>query len=413
MDTRGRLVSFFAVPPQVESAGGAAAPESDFGPLFEAAGLDPAAFRPVPSLWTPPTYADERRAFVGSWPEEPGIEVRIEAAAWRGRPVAFYPVAPWTRPAREEPFRFSSTLEVTRVALVLLFVFLLVAALALARRNFAAGRADRRGGARLALVILVLGLVEWGATAHHVGLSDQELGLFVMGSAVALFFAALIWLFYLAIEPFVRRLWPHALVSWTRLLTQGPKDPLVARDLLAGTAMGSLIVLITMAGLRLPGWLGLPAGPSIVNDRGLDAFLSLRYSLGLLALVPMAAAALATGTFLLLVLLRFALRRELLAATALVAVLGTLHGLRFEIPLGWALPVALVTMAGFMLVALRFGLFAYVVAGTTVDLWMKTPLTTELSSFKGPPTVFVALVVAATAVYAYRRAQGVAPGVRS
>ena len=101
MDTRGRLVSFFAVPPQVEPDDGASrAGDPDFGPLFEAAGLDQSAFRPVPSRWTPPSYADARQAFLGAWPERPDIEVRFEAAAWRGRPTAFYPVAPWTRPER-------------------------------------------------------------------------------------------------------------------------------------------------------------------------------------------------------------------------------------------------------------------------------------------------------------------------
>jgi len=405
MDTRGRLVSFFAVPPQVETDDGASrAPAPDFGPLFEAAGLDQGTFRPVPSRWTPPSYADVRQAFLGGWPERPDIEVRFEAAAWRGRPTAFYPVAPWTRPEREEPFRFSPTLEATQVLLTLLFVFLIVAALVLARRNLAAGRADRSGGVRLALVILVLGLVEWTATAHHMGLRSQELGIFVMGTSVALFIAVLIWLFYVAIEPFVRRLWPHALVSWTRLLSRGPGDPLVARDLLAGTAMGSVIVVVTLVGLRLPGWLGQTVEP-LKTDLGLDTLLSLRYGVGILAQVPMAAAGLATGTFLLLVLLRLVLKRELLAALALVLLVGTLNGLRWGMPLLWALPVSLSIMAGFTIVALRFGLFAYVVAATIVDLWIRIPLTADLSSFRAPPTVLVAVVVLGTALYSFRHAR--------
>jgi hypothetical protein len=403
MDTRGRLVSFVAVPPQVEPDDGApSAVAPDFGPLFEAAGLDQSTFRPVPSRWTPPSYADVRQAFLGGWPERPDIEVRFEAAAWRGRPTAFYPVAPWTRPEREEPFRFSQTLEATQVLLALLFVFLIVAALVLARHNLAAGRADWSGGRRLALAIFVLGLVEWMATAHHLGLRSQEIGIFVMGTSVALFIAVLIWLFYMAIEPFVRRLWPHALVSWTRLLSRGPGDPVVARDLLAGTAMGSVIVVLTLVGLRLPVWLGRPVLP-LWNDLGLDTLLSLRYGVGILAQVPMGAAALATATFLLLVLLRLVLKRELLAAAVLVALVGTLNGLRWGMPVLWALPVSLSITAGFMIVALRFGLFAYVVAATVVDLWIRIPLTADLSSFLATPTVLVAAVVLGTALYAFRR----------
>jgi hypothetical protein len=231
-----------------------------------------------------------------------------------------------------------------------------------------------------------------------------------MGTSVALFIAVLIWLFYMAIEPFVRRLWPHALVSWTRLLSHGPGDPVVARDLLAGTAMGSLIMVLTLVGLRLPGWLGRTVEP-LWNEVGLDTVLSLRYGAGILANVPMKAAALATGTFLLLVLLRLVLKREILAAAVLVALVGTLNGLRWEMPVLWALPVSLSITAGFMIVALRFGLFAYVVAATVVDLWIRIPLTADLSSFRAPPTVLVAAVVLGTALYAFRRVRRPSIGV--
>jgi hypothetical protein len=39
-------------------------------------------------------------------------------------------------------------------------------------------------------------------------------------------------LYYLAMEPFVRRIWPTALISWTRAVSGGWRDPLVGRDLL-------------------------------------------------------------------------------------------------------------------------------------------------------------------------------------
>jgi hypothetical protein len=40
-----------------------------------------------------------------------------------------------------------------------------------------------------------------------------------MAAGQALTFAGLLWLIYIALEPFVRRRWPHMLVSWTRLLS--------------------------------------------------------------------------------------------------------------------------------------------------------------------------------------------------
>jgi serine/threonine-protein kinase len=405
LDLRGRLVSFFAVPPQVERETASLA-EPDFGALFAAAGLEEAAFRPVPSQWTPPSYADRRAAFAGHWPERPELKMRIEAASWRGMPVAFYPVAEWTRPEREQPFRLSASMAASQVFLAVLFVGLFAAAVILARNNLRAGRADRAGSVRLGLATLLLGIASWAAGAHHVGLRDEELGLFIWGLGIALVVSLILGLFYVALEPFVRRLWPHALISWTRLLANGPRDPLVARDLLAGTAMGTVITVLLLLGIRVPAWL---AGmPEDLRWNHTDMLLGLRYCFDLVFTVPLAASGLATGTFLLLVLVRLVVRREILAAAVIVAIVGTFTALRWDLPLAWALPPSLLIMANFMAVALRFGLLAYVVAATTVDLWLRTPLTTDVSSFRGEPTVFVSVVLLAIAVYGFHGVRRVA-----
>jgi hypothetical protein len=51
------------------------------------------------------------------------------------------------------------------------------------------------------------------------------------------FVAGLLWLGYLAIEPYVRKHWPDSLISWTRLRAGRPRDPLVASHVLIGFAM--------------------------------------------------------------------------------------------------------------------------------------------------------------------------------
>jgi len=403
LDGRGRLVSFLAVPLQQDAADAdAEPPAADFGSLFEAAGLEPASFRPTQPTWTPPSFADRRAAFLGHWPERPDLPLRIEAASWRGRPVAFEPVGAWTRPERDAPRRVARPLEASAVLFALLFVGLFVAAVLLARANVRAGRADRSGAVRVALATLLLGLSAWAVRAHHVGLNVDELGLWIDGLGRALTMAFILWLFYVALEPFVRRHWPHALISWTRLLVHGPGDPLVARDLLAGLATGALVALDLVVGLRLPGWLGgAPSQP--LGGEGLATLLGLRFSLHLLLLTPLAAAGLAMGSFLLLVLLRFLLKREAVAATVLVLVVGTLNGLRWDLPLAWGLPLSLLVMATFVLVALRFGLLAFVVAATVTDLWLQNPLSTELSGFKGQPTLFVSAVLLAASLWAFSR----------
>jgi serine/threonine-protein kinase len=63
--------------------------------------------------------------------------------------------------------------------------------------------------------------------------------------AFAILAAALLWLIYIALEPTLRRRWPHRIVSWNRLLTGNFRDPLVGKDLLIGALAGIAILLNT------------------------------------------------------------------------------------------------------------------------------------------------------------------------
>ena len=63
--------------------------------MFEAAGLDIGTFREVPPTLNPPFARDGRSAWAGSYPDQPEVPIRIEAAAYRDRPVYFEVVPPW------------------------------------------------------------------------------------------------------------------------------------------------------------------------------------------------------------------------------------------------------------------------------------------------------------------------------
>jgi len=52
---------------------------------------------------------------------------------------------------------------------------------------------------------------------------------------------------------------------------------------------------------------------------------------------------------------------------AFVALTGTLQAVRWDLPLGWGLTSALLIMLDFVLVALRFGPVAFMVAAFTVS----------------------------------------------
>jgi serine/threonine-protein kinase len=403
LDTRGRLLSFYAIPPQVDPRPGETSPRpADFAPLFEEAGLDMARFEPVPSQWAPPLETDVRLAWEGSWPERPEIPVRIEGASYRGRPVAFYAVAPWTRPHHDVPYVQNTANRVANAASMAVFVVLVAVAAFLARRHLQTGRADRAGAAKVALAVFGLGAVGWTLAAHHLPLHTEELGIAIRGLSGVLFVAAIVWLFYLALEPFVRRLWPHALISWSRLLAAGTRDPVVARDLLVGLAAGGVIACLVVIVLRLPGWLGRPPTEPTWSNVALDGLLGLRYSLSSVAYQPLASVGVAMGSFLILALARLVLRREWLAALFYIAVFGTLQGLRWDLPLVWGLPLAWLIVAEFTWIALRFGLLAFIMLSFATDLMVGLTTTADLTSWHSEPTRVMAVVVLGLALYAFR-----------
>src|SRR5262249_27443727 len=82
LDTEGRLIEYQAVPPEKEPEGAGVPPSADWEPLFRAAGLKQDAFRKAAPTLTPPVYADQRKAWVGVFPERRAVELRVEGAAY-------------------------------------------------------------------------------------------------------------------------------------------------------------------------------------------------------------------------------------------------------------------------------------------------------------------------------------------
>src|SRR5207249_3746456 len=75
----------------------------------------------------------------------------------------------------------------------------------------------------------------------------------------------IMWVLYVAIEPFARRFWPDSLLGSSRLLSGHVRDPRVGRDVLIGVLFGVAILLTHLARLLLPGVLGYPAVMPIVG----------------------------------------------------------------------------------------------------------------------------------------------------
>ena len=412
-DLTGRLLALSVVPPQVEAQdAGAAATAPDWTPLFAAARLDPSAMRPVRPRWNPPFQTDARAAWEGVWPRRPEIPIRVEAAAYRGRPVWFEIVDPWTRPERDLPFVLLPGEKVTRAVFLLLIVGLAAAGAVLARNNIRLGRGDRRAAFRLALTLAALGVVGSILRAHHVMDSSMELGLLARVTGMSILVAALVWLFYLALEPYVRRLRPWTLVSWTRLLGGGVLDAVVGRDVLMGMAWGSgCATLLLPVIMYVPRWLGRPETEP--QGEFLGTLLGLRPLLGFVLDMPVNATLVGLGLLLLFLVLRFVTRHDLLAAGLVVAIMvAAVVGSASD--QGWLLAAAfgLAIYGSYVYVLLRLGVLAAITGWCTLDLLAVPPQSTDAGSWTASATVVVVPLLGLLAIGAFRTAVGGHLGLR-
>ena len=250
LDANGRLVSLEVRPPARSSTAESVKPP-DWAALFNAAGLNPARFTPAVPEETPPMAADTRAAWTGTYTPDRPERLHVEAASWSGRPVYFRITGNW----QADSPTGTSVAAGLQIFAVCLLILILCGGVLLASHNLRLGRGDRAGAARLGVTAFVLILVAWLLSARHV-LGFWELNLFAIAVSWGAFAAGTLSCLYLAIEPYIRRHWPDALISWTRLQAGRFRDPLVASHILAGLVFsqvfGALVnPLFSLAGSRL------------------------------------------------------------------------------------------------------------------------------------------------------------------
>lgn len=280
LDLDGRLRRVYVVPPNarvIDPNEPEITPAPyDFEPLFEMAGLEFDAFEEVSPRYIWNHTVDERRAWLGAYPEEPDLPLRVEAAALQGNLAYFRFLTPWEDPhfeatveadaddagEGEEPAAGEDDAGTDESAsdeggrtiqqvlndfvrtwvgpiVFTVLILLLFGAGVMTRRNLRSGRGDVDGATRLALFAGV-------CMAMARGLASDSLmprGQFDVMTMLAwgVFIGMGTWVAYLAIEPGLRRRWPTSLISWTRLLSGQFGDPWVGRSLLAGLAAGVLV----------------------------------------------------------------------------------------------------------------------------------------------------------------------------
>lgn len=272
MDPAGRLNYFAAIGPQ-ESEPSNAEALPDWRPLFIAADMEMAQVRPVEAKWLPDVPADRNFTWEAT---THGEVLQIQGASYHNHIVFFRVVAPWARPERVTPTQasFAATFG-TGLFIAAIFVSLTIS-LFFARRNLKQGRGDRQGAIRVVVVIFLVVLISF-VGSHFVWNASWIFAWFQISAGLALTNALEFALFYVALEPYVRRTWPDILISWSRLVMGGWTDPLVGRDLMLGVLFGVGLVFTGYARLALPYWFpvaGITAGaPGSQSFREASIFL--------------------------------------------------------------------------------------------------------------------------------------------
>ena len=293
---------------------------------------------------------------------------------------------------RSAPADDSGKVDMDYFGLFLILAVLLLAVV-LARRHLRVGRVDRDGARRIAAFVAFGQLFPF--FLRKPGTPDVVY-LFV---TVASFFTIASWVFYLALEPLVRRRWPDTLVSWTRLLRGRLLDPLVGRDVLLGVLGGVGVTLVGQAGRLAQGaaaarW---PGGPGVLGGRW--SFLagpigSLSFNLLECLFV-----------LLVLALFRRLLRKTWIALAVTLALLivpghfGSLADLVSRL-LVWGLLWGLL---------IRPGLLAGVVAKSVRTLLGLTLMTTHLGAWYADQAIFGIVATLALAAWGFKGALGGRP----
>jgi hypothetical protein len=334
-------------------------PAMDWSRLLSAAGLDATTLTAAPPEAFLPVFADSRMAWTGSYAEGRPDTIRVEAAALQGRPVYFKIVGqPW------ESDEFAATpagQHFASIFLELLFVAVLVAAGLVAWRNVRLGRGDKKAAWRVAAVVFAVGAASWALTASHLP-TLWELYVLLNGLSWVVFQAAFVGLLYLAVEPYVRKHWPDALISWLRIVGGRVRDPLVTSHILVGVTAGLALALIAPATSWATGRFTSGAGGAV-------ALNGTRFFLGLLLGDLNTSAWFSTGLVLVMVLLRGVARRTWVADVLFVAILA-LPSLSNPTNI----PGALLTFAAVVWIIRRFGLLAMVSMGCARNLVASMPL---------------------------------------
>jgi hypothetical protein len=278
----------------------------------------------------------------------------------------------------------------------------------LAWNNYQTGRGDRRGAGRLVTGWLILYFAAWLIGARFWLEPLTEFSHFLVEfAAPELLDVAIVWLVYMALEPYVRKYSADILMSWSRLLSGRLRDPRVGRDILVGIVAGLAIGIIGCVVGLVPGWLGYPPTPP--RNMNLEFIMSTRRAVSLLLRLPTNALANGMLITLLFALVRMAVKRTWIAAIVTI-VIGTFVVVSQNNPqlLGIFISYGIVLSAVYIGVLVRFGMFPLMMAYLTSTI-VQSGLTADVDKLYAPTSIWLMALVAAMAAFGYYASRAGAP----
>jgi serine/threonine protein kinase len=398
MDSAGHLRSFQAVPgPGIPSP--KTAPEPSF--LFQLVGFDFSRFAPCEATRTPLLAFDELKCFSGPHPTIPDTPVTVQYATWKGHLTELKTYYPWT-PAPVPPAprvqELPDTLrQIFNIVALLVFAFW---AIVLAHRNLSRGKADKAGALRFAVIGFCLNGLNWIGFAHFVP-SAAMVSAFTNNSSFWLFYAGMMWLMYIAVEPTLRARWPQSIITWNRALAGRWGDTQVNGHVLMGIGLGLMLAIPIYARLA-----AAKMRESSFDSEGLDwtgplSWLGSTASRGQNALFS------AFLLFFILFGLKVLLRKEWLAAigAALFMTIQSSGSFSSTNPMADAAIVAIVgCLICFAL--LRFGLLTALVAVFVLNSITNVSLSTNLTTWFAPYDLATLLLIGGLACWAFFQSLG-------
>ena len=216
---------------------------------------------------------------------------------------------------------------------------------------------------------------------------------------------------YLGVEPWARKLWPHVMVTWARVIAGRWRDPLVGRDILVVLAAVTLdyalqrLLQLSLGVVDLPGSLS-----SGVSGLSLDGLLGGRL-MAVVMLGPLLFGLTVSITFFsVLFVARLLFRRTWVAALIYFVFWGAMFGAGSALRGDWILLAEWLIEVSFLLfMTLRFGLFAAAVFSSLSMLIDWSIFTYEFDAWYGQSSLVAVVVLAALGIWAFRTSLGGRP----